>query len=76
MKKFQLTTGKFIFTYVIQHIKKFKFEGLKFCYPVISYPLKEIYNNDGFDLALAQTHHNGDFNIVQMISILKKKKGL
>lgn len=41
----------------IEHIKKFQQTGLKFCYPVISNPSKEIYNYDGFDLALAQKLH-------------------
>ncbi len=42
----------------LEHIEKFKQSGLKFCYPVISETTpkgtgKEIYNYEGFDLALA-----------------------
>lgn len=38
----------------IEHIRKLKHNGLNFCYPLISDKEKNIYNNEGFDLALAQ----------------------
>ena len=38
----------------IEHIKKFKSNELQFCYPKIVSTTKEIYNYEGFDLALAQ----------------------
>ena len=37
----------------LEYIGKFKNSRLKFCYPVISEKTKELYNYDGFDLALA-----------------------
>jgi len=37
----------------LEHISKFKEAGLKFCYPQVSNSDKEVYNYDGFDLALA-----------------------
>lgn len=38
----------------LEHIALFKKEGLNFCYPLIAYTTKEIYNHQGFDLALAE----------------------
>jgi len=37
----------------LEHISKFKEAGLKFCYPQVSNSDKEVFNYDGFDLALA-----------------------
>jgi len=37
----------------LEHISPFKRAGLSFCYPRIARTSKEIYNDDGFDLALA-----------------------
>jgi len=37
----------------LEHISKFKQSGLEFCYPQISRTDKEIYDYEGFDLALA-----------------------
>ncbi|MEW6621967.1 MAG: DNA mismatch repair protein MutS [Bacillota bacterium] len=37
----------------LEHVAKFKRVGLKFCYPQISDKSKEVYNYEGFDLALA-----------------------
>lgn len=37
----------------LDYLVQFKQSGLKFCYPKISSKNKEIYNYDGFDLALA-----------------------
>jgi len=45
----------------LEFISTFKRAGLKFCYPQISHASKEIYNYEGFDLALANklvTHHS------------------
>ena len=37
----------------LEHIAQLKRAGLKFCYPKITNTLKEVYNLEGFDLALA-----------------------
>nr|WP_319488676.1 DNA mismatch repair protein MutS [uncultured Caproiciproducens sp.] len=37
----------------LEYISTFKNIGLKFCYPTVSEQCKEIYDNEGFDLALA-----------------------
>jgi DNA mismatch repair protein MutS len=37
----------------LEHVAKFKRAGLTFCYPKISNQCKEVYDFDGFDLALA-----------------------
>jgi len=37
----------------LEHIETFKNKGLQFCYPQISNPEKDIFDYDGFDLALA-----------------------
>lgn len=37
----------------LEYIEKFRRKGLRFCYPQISGQSKEVYNFDGFDLALA-----------------------
>ena len=37
----------------LEHMAIFKQAGLKFCYPQVSNTCKEVYNYEGFDLALA-----------------------
>lgn len=37
----------------LEYVGKFKQAGLKFCYPKISNETKEVYDHEGFDLALA-----------------------
>jgi DNA mismatch repair ATPase MutS len=37
----------------LDHLKKFRNKGLKFCYPKVSSSKQHIYSTDGFDLALA-----------------------
>jgi len=39
----------------LEYIARFKRGGLKFCYPHISNPGKDVYDYEGFDLALANT---------------------
>jgi DNA mismatch repair protein MutS len=48
----------------IDYIKTFKKYGLKFCYPEVSTTDKEIYNKQGFDLALANSLNNKKSSIV------------
>jgi DNA mismatch repair ATPase MutS len=53
----------------LEHIRKFKNKGLQFCYPQIrstsAEDKKEIYNAEGFDLALAQKiYDNNNNNLV------------
>jgi DNA mismatch repair protein MutS len=38
----------------LAHISTLQRAGLKFCYPSVSSASKEVHNNEGFDLALAQ----------------------
>jgi hypothetical protein len=37
----------------LEYVETFKRAGLKFCYPQVSNTCKEVYNYEGFDLALA-----------------------
>jgi DNA mismatch repair protein MutS len=48
----------------MEHIKKFKRIGLKFCYPLVVNNSKEIFNYEGFDLALAQKLFNENLQTV------------
>jgi DNA mismatch repair ATPase MutS len=41
------------YTAYLEHIARLRQTGLKFCYPRVSAADKEIYDNEGFDLALA-----------------------
>jgi DNA mismatch repair protein MutS len=38
----------------LEHVAEFRRTGLKFCYPRVTGTCKEIYDNEGFDLALAR----------------------
>jgi DNA mismatch repair protein MutS len=58
----------------IEHIKKFKQNGLKFCYPVISNPSKEINVFESFDLALAQNLLSENLQIICNDFYLKGKE--
>jgi DNA mismatch repair protein MutS len=48
----------------LEYIHKFKLKGLKFCYPQISRASKEVYDNEGFDLALANKLINENASVV------------
>ncbi|SHM58226.1 MutS domain V [Caldanaerovirga acetigignens] len=48
----------------LEFIEKLKKAGLKFCYPQISDKIKEVYNFEGFDMALAYKLVNENQNIV------------
>lgn len=48
----------------LDHIERFKKLGLQFCYPQIANPDKDIYEYDGFDLALAAKIANEKGSIV------------
>jgi DNA mismatch repair protein MutS len=58
----------------LEHIALFKRAGLKFCYPHISNPSKEISNCEGFDLALAYKLINEHAPIVCNDFYLKGKE--
>ena len=63
----------------LKHIKKFKDNGLQFCYPKISDmsthgASKEIYDYEGFDLALAQKMNDNKGQIVANDFYLKGKE--
>jgi DNA mismatch repair ATPase MutS len=48
----------------LEFAAKFRQAGLKFCYPQISKECKEVFNNEGFDLALANKLLNENSSIV------------
>lgn len=48
----------------LEHIEKFRTAGFKFCYPQFSNPGKEVYNYEGFDLALADKLSSGNSTVV------------
>ena len=48
----------------LEFIAKFRRAGLKFCYPQISNECKEVFNSEGFDLALANKLTNENSSIV------------
>jgi DNA mismatch repair ATPase MutS len=48
----------------LDYIEKFSYTGLQFCYPQISNPGKDVFDYDGFDLALANKLINGKSSII------------
>ena len=58
----------------LEHISKFKHNKLQFCYPQISNTSKEIYDYDGFDLALARKLNENNGQIVCNDFYLKDKE--
>jgi DNA mismatch repair ATPase MutS len=58
----------------LEHIAVLKQAGLKFCYPRISDTCKEVYNYEGFDLALANKLYNKNLSIVCNDFYLKDKE--
>jgi len=58
----------------LEYIAKIKRAGLKFCYPQISNESKEVYNYEGFDLALANKRITENSSIVCNDFYLKGKE--
>jgi DNA mismatch repair ATPase MutS len=58
----------------LEYLEKFKETGLKFCYPKIADNNKEIYNYEGFDLALANKVINQNSFVVCNDFYLKDKE--
>jgi len=58
----------------LEHIAILKSTGLKFCYPEMSNKNKEVYNYEGFDLALAYKLLNEDSTVVCNDFYLKGKE--
>lgn len=58
----------------LEHIEDLKHENLQFCYPLVVDKSKEIYNYDGFDLALAGKLLENDNKIVCNDFQLKDKE--
>jgi DNA mismatch repair ATPase MutS len=58
----------------LEYIAKIKRAGLKFCYPQISNESKEVYNYEGFDLALANKRVTENSSIVCNDFYLKGKE--
>jgi DNA mismatch repair ATPase MutS len=58
----------------LEYIAKFKRAGLKFCYPQISDKSKEVYDYEGFDLALAYKLINENSTVVCNDFYLKGKE--
>lgn len=48
----------------LEHIADFKRLGLVFCYPQVSTTNHDVYNHDGFDLALAHTLLNSEKPVI------------
>ncbi|HWP48738.1 MAG TPA: hypothetical protein VNM22_16400 [Candidatus Limnocylindrales bacterium] len=48
----------------LEYLETFKRAGLKFCYPQVSNTCKEVYNYEGFDLALAYKLINENSSVV------------
>lgn len=48
----------------IEYVERFTQTGLKFCYPKISNSSKEVFDDEGFDLALAHQFLVGDSTVV------------
>ena len=60
----------------LEHVGRFKLAGLKFCYPHISTQSKEVYDYEGFDLALAYNLITKNSSIVCNDFYLKDKERL
>ncbi|MCL5031117.1 MAG: DNA mismatch repair protein MutS [Bacteroidetes bacterium] len=58
----------------IEYIEKFKRNNLQFCFPKITSASKEIYNYEGFDLALAQKLTGNNLPIVCNDFYLRSKE--
>lgn len=58
----------------LKHIEKFKNRDLKFCYPHIIGSLKEVYDYQGFDLALAKKLTDDNKQIICNDFYLKNKE--
>ncbi|AYO29612.1 MAG: mismatch repair protein MutS [Thermoanaerobacteraceae bacterium] len=58
----------------LEYVAIFKRAGLKFCYPQISDKCKEVYNYEGFDLALAYKLINENSTVVCNDFYLKGKE--
>jgi DNA mismatch repair protein MutS len=58
----------------LEYINRFRQAGLKFCYPQISKESKEVFNYEGFDLALANKLINENSSIVCNDFFLKGKE--
>jgi DNA mismatch repair ATPase MutS len=58
----------------LEFIARFKRAGLKFCYPQITHTSKEIYDYEGFDLALANKLINERSSVVCNDFYLKDKE--
>jgi DNA mismatch repair ATPase MutS len=58
----------------LEHVERFKRAGLKFCYPQISNLGKEVYDYEGFDLALAYKLINENSSVVCNDFYLKGKE--
>ena len=58
----------------LEYLKKFKRAGLRFCYPQLSTTSKEVYDYEGFDLALAQKLIEANSSIVCNDLFLKGKE--
>lgn len=54
---------QFYVTY-LEHMNRIKESGLNFCYPIITRNSKDVFNNEGFDLALAEKLHCEHRNII------------
>jgi len=48
----------------LEHIADFKRQGLVFCYPQVSVASRDVYDHDGFDLALAYTLLNTEKPVI------------
>jgi DNA mismatch repair ATPase MutS len=58
----------------LEYVALFKRRGLKFCYPHITNPCKEVYDVEGFDLALAYKLMTEDSSVVCNDFFLKDKE--
>ncbi|MEL7656490.1 MAG: DNA mismatch repair protein MutS, partial [Bacillota bacterium] len=58
----------------LDYLESFKFNGLKFCYPLISVSSKAVYAYESFDLALAGKLQNEDSPVICNDFFLKGKE--